>query len=442
MTSALDNAMANAQRSRFAAKAAVASSGASALATASTGQPYSSPDLGRHVEQYRHFKDVVYTSVSAIAKRIAGQPVCVARAPTRPSGRKAAYTDALQRLDGHTIISAIDDPNELMVRWSLLFSTAASLMLTGKSYWWMSPTAQRRREIWPIPAHWMRPDDKLRRGWWLRPDGDAKEHAIPAHEVAYFYLPNPADPFGVTSPLSTQAASVNADEQILLCQQRAYRQGLNHSVAVRVGDVLDTSDGQKRQPALTKEHRQQIIDAVHGMFRGVRNRDDPVILDSFIKDVFKLSLSPSDMDFMESGKLSEGRIYRAFGVNPIVTGAVESANRASSWAADNHFVSSTINPILENMSQVLTAWLPPLFSPGENLVVWIEPAVAHDAEQALREYQAGLAAGAVTVNEYRARILGLPPIPGGDELMMPMTMLPRAPAKASKPARHALNGRK
>jgi len=75
------------------------------------------------------------------------------------------------------------------------------------------------------------------------------------------------------------------------------------------------------------------------------------------------------------------------------------------------FCSNLLNPKLLLLGQVMTAWLAPIFD--EQLVVWMEPARAHDPEQTLREWETGLKFGAVTRDEYRQQVLGLAPLPGG-----------------------------
>ena len=49
---------------------------------------------------------------------------------------KAAISDELQIIEQHELLDAIDDPNELMVRWTLLYVTLAGLELTGRAHWW------------------------------------------------------------------------------------------------------------------------------------------------------------------------------------------------------------------------------------------------------------------------------------------------------------------
>src|SRR5205807_2284206 len=105
----------------------------------------------------------------------------------------------------------------------------------------------------------------------------------------------------------------------------------------------------------------QIIMAINQAYRGVTNYGNPLILDGLIEDVKALSRTPAELDFTGSCQLTKARIMQAFGVNPIIAGEIENANRAQAAIADSLFCSATINPKLELLSQWLTKELPPRF---------------------------------------------------------------------------------
>jgi len=55
--------------------------------------------------------------------------------------------------------------------------------------------------------------------------------------------------------------------------------------------------------------------------------------------------------------------------------------------------------------------------------LWIEQCRAHDAEQSLREWEAGLRVGAVSLNEYRRYVLNLPESPEFEVMLTPASMI-------------------
>ncbi len=144
-----------------------------------------------------------------------------------------------------------------------------------------------------------------------------------------------------------------------------------------------------------------------------------------IENVTKLSNQIAEMDFMDSSKLTKSRVLQAYGVSPILLGEIEGANRASSVVAEEILIANKINPLIELISGCMTEWLGPMFaSPREKLVVWIEPACAHDPELTLKRWDLGLKMGATSRNEYRVQVLNLQPLPGLDVPLEPAGFLP------------------
>ena len=402
----LSRALADCDRMHAAASKAVAT--AHSLAATMPNLGPLSANLGKHQEQYRHFSGWTYVAVKTIATKIAGQPLYVGRIGKPPKGRKLhlpgslkGLGDTLEPLASHALLSTLEHPNPLMVRWSLMFSSVGSLLLTGRAFWWLTED-----QIWPIPSHWIEANDPLRGSWTLRPYGSAEYYTLPGEDVIPFTMPDPSDPFGAVSPLQAQALAVATDEQIQQAQHRAFTQGVQPDLMVRIG-----KDQAGNVPTLTDKQRQEIVSALVRRHGGPHGKHNPLVVDGLIQGVEKLSMSPQEMDFLDSGKSTKARILQSYGVNPIIAGEVEGANRASSYAAEEHFCESTINPLCDLLSQTLTRWL----GSREGLVIWIEEARADDEELTLQAWKAARQSGDVTPNEYRRHVLNLPDVDGGDE---------------------------
>lgn len=375
----LARALANAQRSYHAAKASVSSLGADLMGAMPQGVPVHRQDLSQAAEQLDHFTGWVYSSVRPIAQKIAGQPIHVGKKRGKVRGRKG-YAE-LEPLESHPLLELLADPNELSVAWSLVFVTVASLELTGRQLWWLP----KKEQILPIPTSWLCGFEGSTKfeSFRIRPPGHAGEPiALPSDECCYFSYPSPCDPHGAVSPLQAAAAGVDADEQIVRSQVMAFENGINphHAIIVGKSPFGDFPGGLR--PRLTDAQQQQIVSGIKRRYAGTGRAGEPLILDSLIEDIKKLNHSPSEMDWMDSSKLMKDRITQIFGVNPIIMGQIENANRASATAADQHFIDHTVNPKIALMSQCLTEWLSPMF--GGDIVVWIEPCVAHDAEMSVK----------------------------------------------------------
>ena len=229
--------------------------------------------------------------------------------------------------------------------------------------------------------------------------------------MAFFALPNPADPFGVSSPLAAQGLGVLTDEAISQAQHRAFRNGIFPSTVITVGRLESHSrPGERAIPGdrmiLSTPQRRQLINSLRQFHRGVINYGEPLILDGLIEDVKPFSMKPAEMDFGDSAKLTKSRIMQAYGVNPLIVGEIEGANRAQAIVAEKSFLQNVVNPLCELISQTVTGWLSPTGS-KQRVVFWLEPGRVNDPEQTLKEWDVALRYGAVELNEYRRVILNL-----------------------------------
>jgi phage portal protein BeeE len=234
--------------------------------------------------------------------------------------------------------------------------------------------------------------------------------------------------------LQAAAAAVDADDNIVASQGAMFRNGIHPSHAIIIGDEGESG----KRPRLTGPQEQQLIRAIRQRYSGAMLHGDPLILDSMIADVKKLSNTPAEMDWLNSGKVTKERIFLAFGTNPIVAGQVESVNRASSLAAQEHFAQFTVNPKIMLLSQCLTEWLRPMFG-DDKLVVWIEPFVPRDWDLELKKWQLLVTAGAADMNEMRAAF-GFKSIDIGDRMIKAVNRLMYGPTRTTEPSATASNG--
>lgn len=422
-------------------------------------------DLGRDRERLEHFRGHVFSCVRAIASRVAGQAIRVGRKAKRARGTQAskAYEPHLDRapgfvrqraagggidlLDDHELVTALADPNDLMTVWSLLFVTIASLELCGKSYWWITRDADGKESVWPLPSPWVTPlhDRGLFDAYRVQPNNMAAPFVLPGADVLRFHYSDPADPLGSVSPLSRLASAVRADEAVATSQESSFRQGINPGWILTVGkdaQVPGMTSGTGPRLTLTPGQRAQIVHMIRSHHRGVTRHGEPLILDSLIESAVRASLTPVEMDYIASGRMTRERVCLGFGVNEIVLGRVESVNKASSWAAESNFISQTVNPKISLVSQVMTGWFSARYK-DPNLVCWVEPCFALDEELELQKILAVADRQGCTINELRQHVMGWGPVTDGERLALPPAK-PAAPAKAGRivlPSDQATNSR-
>lgn len=393
MTDALTRAFSTASRSLLACKAAVGSSAETLLAQGPSGMAFGRPDLQRATEQFRHFKNWAFSAIRPICQKVAEVPVRVGRvAAGQKLGTKQAAN--VKQLDTHPFLDLLANPNPLMTSWSLLYTAAASMEICGRSLWWLPG----KSAIWPIPISWVTSFEGGSRwtSFKIRTPYSGEEFEIDADECVFAFYPDPSDPHGAISPLQAAWSAIDADEQIITTQASIFRRGIMPTSAIILGEDGDT----KVRPRLEDSQRRQIINAVRKMYAGAFHAGEPLILDQMIADVKPLQNTPREMDFVKSGDAIKARIFQAFGVSAIIAGEIEGSNRASSDAADRHFIRFCIGPKLELMSQTLTSWLRVVY--GEpDLVVWFERPVADDAAVSLQWANILATFGCITGDELR-----------------------------------------
>ena len=384
-----------------------------------------------------------YVAITRIATRIAGQRIKMGRkveepsplswAWDRPPGRKLPDEDRwraptfvktldtdIEQIESHPLLEALADPNPIMVPWTLLFHTIASLLITGKTYWWFIE-GDDGLQIWPVPSDWVTPvhtDDELFVAYRVRPLGGVgtEGQLVDADEMAYFYLPDPGAPIGAVSPLQSQAPAIAVEEQMQIAQYRSMKNGVNPGVMIMAGRHPSmTGIGEGPRVILSPSQKRELYAAVKQSWQGAANFNTPIIVDGgLIQGVERFTLTPQELDFLQSETMVKARIFQAFGVSPIIAGEIAGVNRAQAAVADALFTGNVVNPLCELIGQTMTKYI------GEDDVYfWIETAQADDAEMKLRNWQVLCQYGAVTKNDLRREIGGLPPVEDGDEYVAP-----------------------
>ena len=395
-------------------------------------------------ESLSHYQGHVYTSSRPIAERCSAQPWRLARAVPRGKrlgpGEKGITDAVFERsawlrtvasddpsslvlVDQHPILDSLSRPNRFTTDFDLKSRTVLSLLLTGWAFWWFEKV-KGRLECWHLPTHQVRPkhEGRLFSGWKVYSANDTQGRDVPEGEIVPFWFPSPLGITTATCPLQANLRAVVIDEMIQQAQERAFRQGIMPGLAVIVGEQTGKG-GIKSRPRLNKRHRQQLRNAVNNRMRGLGHWYEPLIFDQVISDVKKISNNPAEMDFNSSSQISQSRVERAFGSGKAQTGAIDGMTYGAVGASDALFVANTVNPILDRMGRTATAFVVPMFEKRDDtgLFLYLEPAVPNDHVQRFNEYKASLASGTVTVEEYRTKILSLPPKPkDGETLLMPM----------------------
>ena len=329
---------------------------------------------------------------------------------------RQAQRTGFELLDDHALYDWLDEPNKFMNRWALMWVTTVSIAATGKAYWFVEEgtddlTGEERLFFWYLPPDWVTPihtEQQAFAGWKIKTANGQFEEEVPFEKIIYFPFPDPENPTGTISLLQTQSRSINIDESILNAQLHSMHNAVRPGIAIVAGrmDQMPGTTGPGPKIRFTAEQRKQLINAIRMHYQGVMHSDEPFILDADIQDVKPVFSKPHELAFGEGSRLARGRIMQGTGVNPIVTGEIEGANRASAIVADTNFFGLVVNPIIALISASLTMHLAPqIADSGDKLFIWLDQAQARDHEAIRQRIQTAAKFPVMTRGEHRHFIM-------------------------------------
>ncbi len=148
-------------------------------------------------------------------------------------------------------------------------------------------------------------------------------------------------------------------------------------------------------------------------------------------DFKQISLSSTDMQFLESRKFTVREICRFFGVQPSFVFDDTSNNYKSAEMANITFLSMTLDPILKRIEAEFTRKLISRTQYNKRAFKFDRRGIYSLDLQSLAEYQKKtIEAGIYTINDWR-RLENLPEVPGGDVVHVSTNLAPLGSDKLS-----------
>jgi HK97 family phage portal protein len=228
--------------------------------------------------------------------------------------------------------------------------------------------------------------------------------------------------------------------------QYAAKQSIGNSLAA--AEFTGRTIGEGAMPQIALEYPNKMVpeqakllrDSFVATYTGVGARKLPLVLTEGGK-VSELSISPVDLQLIESRRYEKEDICQALGVPPIIIG---DSDKASSWGTGIEqitlgFVKFTIKPMLCRWQEELNRKL--FRNAGQFVVFELDGLLAGDSKAQNEGFKSALGGpgtgdGYMTVNEVR-RLKNLPRIEGGDELFKAQrgtTAKPTTPPEDGAPA--------
>jgi HK97 family phage portal protein len=271
----------------------------------------------------------------------------------------------------HPILDVLNYPNP-QTNGSLMFESVLSYkLISGNSF----VLAVAGSDGMPRELYTLRPDrvsistDKDGYINYFCYNGGAKEIKYPVDKItgksAILHLKNfhPLnDHFGL-SPIEAAAYSIDQHNAAAKWNQALLQNGAKPSGALVVKPASDGGIG-----SLTEEQFARVKKQIEDQYSGYNNAGRPMLLEGGL-DWKEMSISPKDMDFLESKNLAAREIALAFGVPPQLLGIPGDNTYSNLAEAKLALWEHTIIPQLDDLCDALNRWLVPMFKRSENIFI-------------------------------------------------------------------------
>ncbi len=179
-------------------------------------------------------------------------------------------------------------------------------------------------------------------GYEVSAPGAAAER-LSADEVIHLKYPNPLDPHYGLSPLQANALTVDTHTEMQQARYHAFRAGQRPGVVVATEQVLAEATVRRLEESLAAR------------LGGRENWHRPLILEQGLRAT-PWTLTPAEMDFVNSAKLTRDEILAMYRVPLPIAGVIEHVGLGNDiWAgARVMFCEGTVQPKLDLIAQVLT----------------------------------------------------------------------------------------
>jgi len=313
------------------------------------------------------------------------------------------------------ITQLLEHPNPFMGRQQVMERLTSHLYLGGNAMLSHIIVRGVPVELWPVDVAKVRYVPS-RTEFIERYDYDRDGEPVPIkpEEVTHVMFTDPANPYWGMSPLQAAARVVDTDNEAVRWNKVAMQ---NRAVpdGVFAFKQMVTRDQWEEARILVKEQYEEKARAPWVMGGGA--------------EFHQMGLTPVEMDFIESRKLSREEIAAVYGVPLPLLGFYENATLANIETARKIFWGDTVKPVVEGIANALTRSIVPRF--GADLSTTMIAADFSEVEALREDFAAKIATAVqmrnmgIPLNTIIQRLeLDIDPVPGGDVPLVPATMIP------------------
>lgn len=275
---------------------------------------------------------------------------------------------------------------------------------------------------------------------WLWPEamrflGTRDQPVYPIESLVYFHGDDPEDPRVGSSPVEALRQILAEEEAAGVYREQHWRN------AARMNGVIERP---KEAGKWSDTARQRFASDWRSAWTGAGGSDaggTPILEDGM--SFKEASFSAKDSEYLGARKLAREEVASAYFIPPVFVGILENANFSNVKEQHVSLYSDTLGPWLDWITEELELQLVPEFPDVEDVYLEfnIEAKLAGRFEEQAAAIQTATGAPWLSRNEARA-LRNLPPIAGGDELVVPLNVLiggQASPTDSAPPATGAVS---
>lgn len=311
-------------------------------------------------------------------------------------------------------------PNNDQTEYEFMFSLVEELKIFGCVYVLKlpDPDSESGLQLRIIPTDWVTNTEKV------TPYGPDKIRVtadgygsieIPREEFVPFRKYSPGNPSGYVSPIS--ALRQTLEEQI---QAGRFRKELWRSSGRLNAQIVRPKDVQP----WTEETKKKWVEAFREAWGAGGSKAGSIPLMEDGMEIKTFNASFKEQQWVESVKLSREAVAAAYRINPSLVWHSDTQTYASSKDNARALYAECLGPDLQMIQQRINSFLLPMIgaSPDTYVEFDLTEKLKGDFEQRAAVIQSSVGGPWLTRNEAR-RDNNLPPIEGGDELIVPLNVV-------------------
>jgi len=267
-------------------------------------------------------------------------------------------------IESHPLLDLLQAPNPTQTRPDLLESWYGFLLVAGNAYIEAVGVGSDVRELYVLRPDRMQIVPGVD-GWPLSYDYTVNGQTVSfsgevvpgVRKVMHLGLFHPSKDYYGLSPIEAAATAIDIHNAA-----SAWNKAMLDNSALPSGALVYNAGDRQ----LTPEQYERLKVELEASFQGARNAGRPMLLEGGL-DWRAMSMTPKDMDFIESKRQAARDISLALGVPPMLLG-IPGDNRHDNFEeANRSFWRQTVLPLVGRTMKAVAGWLGPAYGGGLEL---------------------------------------------------------------------------